>query len=130
MNQMNRRTLVKKIVLGVGGFLASTQIPGVISKALAAGLKLIDEKSIKRLKYSADVNKEKPTLKKWKEGDKCLNCKFYKRGKTEKDGQWDKEKKHEGVLHAKCTMVANKYVSREGWCKVYSWDKKKFPKKA
>ena len=128
--EMKRRTFLKTATYGLLSLPFLSQISGLATQAYAATLKMIDAKSIKRLKYVADSNKEKPVSKKFKKGDHCLNCKFYKRGSKETDGHWDKEKEHEKQWYAKCTMAANKYVARAGYCKVYSWDKKRFPVKA
>ena len=81
--------------------------------AAPEGLKKVakeGEKSEKRLSYVQDATTS--THKKYKAGDNCGNCKFYKTKKEE--GGW-----------APCNMLANRYVSSCGWCKSYKRDKKK-----
>ena len=68
-----------------------------------------ESKSAKRLKYITDATVSEH--KKYKKGDACGNCKFYKM-KKEKGG------------YAPCSMFANKYVTKCGWCKSYKKDKK------
>jgi len=67
--------------------------------------KMIDDKTAKRLQYVAKAEDAKAN-KKYKAGSNCENCKFYKADKGEPD--W-----------GKCTMAANRYVYKAGWCKSY-----------
>ena len=75
--------------------------------------KLIDPsgKTAKRLNFVANAPDAKDH-KKYKAGQICGNCKFYR-------------VKKEAEEHAPCSMVANKYVPACGWCKSYKVDKKK-----
>lgn len=75
--------------------------------------KMINDKTIKRLKYVAnaeDAKKGKAAgnkdYKKYADGSLCSNCKFFKADAGEPD--W-----------GKCTMAANRYVYKDGWCKSY-----------
>ncbi|MBT3585140.1 MAG: hypothetical protein HN509_09540 [Halobacteriovoraceae bacterium] len=69
-----------------------------------------DSKTAKRIKYVVDATASKH--KKYKKGNACKNCKFYK-VKKEENG------------YAPCQMAANKYVTTCGWCKQFKLDKKK-----
>ncbi|MCO4794235.1 MAG: high-potential iron-sulfur protein [Bacteriovoracaceae bacterium] len=75
--------------------------------------KLIDPtgKTAKRLKFVMNAPDAKDH-KKYKAGNLCGNCKFYKVKKEAQD-------------HAPCSMAGNKYVPACGWCKSYKIDKKK-----
>ncbi len=88
-----------------------TSIPEEITKKMAK------EKAKTRLKFVADATTS--THKKYEAGAACGNCKFYKTKIV--DGAITGEKGG----YAKCSMLANKYVSRCGWCKSYKKDKKK-----
>lgn len=82
------------------------------------GIKLAKEKAKARLKFVTDATTS--THKKYEAGAACGNCKFYKTKIV--DGKITKEVGG----YAKCSMLANKYVNRCGWCKSYKIDKKKF----
>ena len=110
---MNRRDLFK-FGAGIMAMVPFTKMAYASdSKAAActatpapAGVKVIDDKTTKRLKYvatstTADQN--------------CANCKWYKKSKKAgADNSW-----------AKCSMAGNKYVSGCGWCKQWKAIKKK-----
>lgn len=59
----------------------------------------------KGLEYVALASESKNA--KYKDGQNCANCKFYKADKANGG-------------YAPCTMMANKFVSSCGWCKSYS----------
>ena len=88
-----------------------TVVPEKIQKNLA------NDKAKARLEFVADATTS--TNKKYKAGAACGNCNFYKT-KVE-DGKITGE---EGG-YAKCSMLANKYVNRCGWCKSYKENKDK-----
>lgn len=91
-------------VLRVADVLAKAAMP----KSEKIKKKMINDKTAKRLDYvanAADAKKGK-SAKKYKEGNNCANCKFFKADKGEPD--W-----------GKCTMAANRYVYKGGWCKSY-----------
>ena len=100
-------------VLRVAEVFAKTAMP----KSEKIKKKMINDKTAKRLKYVADAkdaakgkaagNKD---YKKYTDGANCNNCKFFKADKGEP--AW-----------GKCTMAANRYVSKDGWCKSYRANK-------
>lgn len=105
---LTRRSLFKTVLsaVAVAPFLkvASTQ-------AAKAAKKLdITSKTATRLGFvvKAEDAKNGKFKKKYKEGANCANCRFYKKPK---DG-W-----------GKCSMVGNKLVNAEGWCKSHKLKK-------
>ena len=86
-------------------------IPDEIQKKMAK------EKAKTRLNFVTDATVS--THKKYEAGAACGNCKFYKT--KIKDGKLTGEIGGYG----KCSMLANKYVSRCGWCKSYKAHKEK-----
>ncbi|MGB0452275.1 MAG: high-potential iron-sulfur protein [Bacteriovoracaceae bacterium] len=84
------------------------------AKPAPKGKKVLKEgdKTAKRVKYVDNATTSKH--KKYKAGQLCSNCSFYKPKKKETDLGW-----------AKCPMVGNKYVSACGWCNKYKVNKKK-----
>jgi len=83
------------------------------------GIKLASEKAKARLKFVVDATTSTHKKYKKEEGHACGNCKFYKT--KIKDGKITGEKGG----YAKCSMLANKYVNRCGWCKSFKVHKKK-----
>lgn len=127
-NNLNRRNLFKLGAAAIvslpllkidrllaGEELAWDACPTVVPEKIQK--KLAKDKAKARLKFVADATTS--THKKYKPGAACGNCKFYKT--KVKDGKLVGE---EGG-YAKCSMLANKYVNRCGWCKSYKADKKK-----
>ena len=127
-NMFNRRNLFKLGVATIASIpllkisnliaaeseLAWDACPTVVPE----GLELAKEKAKTRLEFVADATTS--TNKKYEAGAACGNCKFYKtqieNGKlTGETGGY-----------AKCSMLANKYVNRCGWCKSYKQDKDKY----
>jgi len=96
--------------------LASDACPAAIPEAIKD--KLAKDKAKTRLKFVTDATSS--DHKKYTPGEACGNCKFYKT--KIKDGKITGE----SGSYAKCSMLANKYVNRCGWCKSYKKDKKKF----
>ena len=128
-NNLNRRSLFKlgaatiasipllkitNLFAADGEQLAWDACPTVVPE----GIKLAKEKAKTRLNFVANATTS--THKDYKDGAACGNCKFYK------------TKVKDGVLtgetggYAKCSMLANKYVNRCGWCKSYKQDKDKY----
>ena len=114
---MKRRDFFKKALLGLS---ALTVAPTVLAEACKAGAAPAGKKVAKnkeRLDYvlnAADAKDHKKYKKHAADNPNCGNCKFYepnKKGKANKeiDG------------YGRCAMMANKYVSKCGWCK--SWRK-------
>ncbi len=114
---MKRREFFKKALLGLSTLVAA---PSVLAEACKVGAAPAGKKVAKnkeRLDYVLVAGDAKGH-KKYKDGQNCGNCKFYepnKKGKAKKeiDG------------YGRCAMLANKYVSRCGWCKSYKAMKKK-----
>ena len=109
-DNINRRGFLVSLSLGA---LALALVPAkavlaAIPEALK-GKKILDVESkvAKRLKYVAQAKES--THKKYKAGQQCNNCTFYK-------------KPIEG--YGKCSLAGNRYVSGEGWCKQYRAVKK------
>lgn len=105
----NSRRSFLKLALGALAIAPALRI----ADAVAAGLKMIDDKTAKRLKYVADSAEAKKlkaggdkNYSKYADGSNCGNCKFYKADAGNKG-------------FGKCTMAANKHVSEKGWCKSY-----------
>ena len=115
----NRRNFLLKTLAGIALFpfaktasLLAKTCPSAAPKAEAIKKRLLDPagKTAKRLAYVVNAPDGKGH-KKWKEGDDCGNCKFYKAHKTEPD-------------YGRCSMAANRYVPVCGWCKSYLRNKK------
>ena len=117
MNKLNRRGFFKTLA----GTLAALPVLGTFNIVEAADAKECgdapaDKRVItpgegpaKRLDYVAVASESKND--KYKAGQDCSNCRFYKESK--KVGDW-----------APCAMMASKYVSACGWCKSYKEKKK------
>jgi len=110
----SRRNFFKKTLATVAivPFMGEAFAKACVMAAAPVGKKVLalTDKAAKRLKYILDATKS--THKKYKAGDACGNCKFYKL-------------KKEASGHAPCSMMGNKYVTTCGWCKSYRLDKKK-----
>ena len=127
-NNLNRRNLFKLgaaaivsiPVLRVGNLFAETAATATEELAWDACPIVVPEKIVKKLakeksktKLAFVANATTSTHKNYKDGAACGNCKFYK------------TKVKDNVItgeiggYAKCTMLANKYVNRCGWCKSY-----------
>ncbi|MCP4913166.1 MAG: hypothetical protein GY909_08600 [Oligoflexia bacterium] len=118
----SRRSFFKKALFGVASvaFLKSSETLAALAKSCPQGApttdkvkkKLLDytSKTAKRLNFVANSADAKGH-KKFKAGQNCANCKFYKADKKE-------------PVYGKCAMVANKYVPSCGWCKSYKPTKK------
>lgn len=110
----SRRNFFKKALAAVAfvPVMGEAFAKACTAGAAPAGKKIVGvaDKAAKRLKYVLDATTSKH--KKYKTGQFCGNCKFYKL-------------KKEATGHAPCSMMANKYVSSCGWCKSYRLDKKK-----
>lgn len=119
MENKTRRNFFKWTLTGIGAaaFLKTSDVYAKLACPQAAPTnakvvkKLLDynSKTAKRLKFVANAPDAKGE-KKYKEGENCANCNFYK-APIENYG--------------KCAMVANKYVPACGWCKSYKPMKKK-----
>lgn len=115
MKKMNRRELFKygaglmAMVPFTNMLFAEEKAAGCKITEAPAGVKVIDEKTAKRLAYVEDATKS--DNKKYTAGAACGNCKWYK-AKDPSDS-W-----------AKCSMAGNKYVTTCGWCKQYKANKK------
>lgn len=115
---MTRRTLFKSLIsTALLAPLASVvKVSAAMTDKIKAKLLDVNSKTAKRLHYvenAEDAAKGK-SAKKYKAGSLCENCNFYKA--DSKNPEW-----------GKCSMAANKYVSKDGWCKSYR--KKKVKKK-
>ncbi len=118
METKNNRRQFFKLLFGAVALAPILRVADVFAKAAMPKSekikkKMIDEKTAKRLKYveaAEDAKKGKAAankdFKKYTDGAMCSNCKFYKADKGEPD--W-----------GKCTMAANRYVYKTGWCKSY-----------
>lgn len=105
-SKLNRRSLFKSAMLGLTTFIA---VPKAFAAACAvspepAGKKVAKNKE--RLDYVVNADDAKGNAK-YKAGDNCANCKFYKADAGTPG-------------YGKCPMMANKYVSACGWCKSYA----------
>lgn len=118
MESKNNRRHFFKVALGAIALAPLLRMADVVAAAVMPKSdkikdKMIDEKTAKRLKYvadSAEAKKEKAAgnkdFSKFTDGSMCSNCKFNKADSGEPD--W-----------GKCTMAANRYVYKNGWCKSY-----------
>lgn len=127
-NKLNRRSLFKLGVATIAAFpllkiknlfadeLAWNACPTVVPEEIVKNL--ANDKAKARLEFVADATTS--TNKKYEAGSSCGNCKFYK---TKVDNG-----KLVGEIggYATCSMLANKYVNRCGWCKSFKQDKEKF----
>lgn len=122
MEKSNTRRQFFKLALGALALTPVLKVADVFAKAAmpksdAIKKKMINDKTAKRLKYvedSAEAKKGKDAgdkdYSKYADGSNCANCKFFKADKGEPD--W-----------GKCTMAANRYVYKNGWCKSYRANK-------
>lgn len=109
MENKNSRRQFFKIALGAIALTPFVRVADVLAAAMPKSdkikKKMIDDKTAKRLQY-VDNQKDAKANKAYKDGSMCGNCKFNKADKEEAD--W-----------GKCTMAANRYVYKDGWCKSY-----------
>ena len=108
MKSLDRRSMFKMMAASVLALPLMTKValanaakcgaPGAKAKA-----KLIDEKTAKRLGY-VEVASEAKGEKKYKEGDHCATCNFYKTPEGD---------------YGRCGMAGMKYVASCGWCKQF-----------
>ena len=126
-NNLNRRnlfklgaaTIVSVPLLKISNLFAAEEelawdacpIVAPVTDSKGNKIKYPNKKAIARLKYVENATTS--THKKYKAGSACGNCKFYK--SKIKEGKITDE---EGG-YAACSMLANGYVSRCGWCKSY-----------
>lgn len=110
MNSMNRRSLFK--VLGAGVLTLPFVTSVVLAEAKKCGApgpkaskKLLDpkDKTAIRLDY-VEVASDAKGKPKYKEGDNCVTCNFYKNPEGD---------------YGQCAMAAMKYVAACGWCKQF-----------
>lgn len=114
-----RRSFFKAAALGLSalpllnaGNAFAKACPQADPKDPKALKKLLDVKSKKATRLDYVANAVDSKHKKYKKGDDCGNCKFYKA-------------KKEVENYAPCSMVGNRYVASCGWCKSHKVDKKK-----
>ena len=113
---ITRRSLFKALcsTAVLAPFVSVLSVQAAMTDKIKKKLLDIKSKTAVRLDYvakAADATKTK-SAKKYKAGSLCDNCNFYKADK--KNPEW-----------GKCSMAANKYVSKDGWCKSYRAKKKK-----
>ncbi len=118
MEKSNTRRQFFKLAFGALALAPVLKVADAFAKAAmpkseAIKKKMINDKTAKRLKYVADAKEAKKgkaagnkDYKKYTDGSVCSNCKFFKADKGEPE--W-----------GKCTMAANRYVYKDGWCKSY-----------
>ncbi len=108
---MKRREFFTKALFGLSTLVVA---PKVLANACKAGAEPAGKKVAKnkeRLDYVVNAADAKGH-KKFKPDSNCGNCKFYEPNKKGK-----KDKEIDG--YGRCAMMANKYVTRCGWCKSY-----------
>jgi hypothetical protein len=111
---MKRRLFLKSIataLLATPFIKALAQDPKECPATAPADVKVVtaDTAPGKGLAYVALATESKH--EKYKAGQNCTNCKFYKADKANGG-------------YAPCTMMANKFVAGCGWCKSYTVLKK------
>ncbi len=110
---LNRRSAIKSLIFAVTGFTLlrnsfftseakATSCPA--EPPAGKNVQKVGEGMGKTQEYVTDTASLKHA--KYKTGDSCSNCKHYKKDKEEGG-------------YAPCIMMANKYVTSCGWCKVY-----------
>lgn len=110
MKSLDRRSMFKFIAASILAAPVMVQVAFAEAKKCgapgpAAAAKLLDpkDKTAQRLDYVTVASEAKGNPK-YKEGDNCLNCNFYKSPEGD---------------YGKCAMAAMKYVTACGWCKQY-----------
>ncbi len=109
MKSLDRRSVFKMMAASVLAlpFITKSAFAEAAAKCGAPGpkakAKLIDDKTAKRLDYVSVASEAKGNAK-YKEGDHCLTCNFYKTPEGD---------------YGRCSMAAMKYVAGCGWCKQF-----------
>jgi hypothetical protein len=113
---LSRRTLFKTLFSAalVAPLARFVPLSAAMTDKIKSKLLDIKSKTAVRLHYVAKAEdaKKGASKAKYKEGSNCENCNFYKAKKP--NLEW-----------GRCSMAANKYVSKDGWCKSYRAKKKK-----
>lgn len=107
MKSLDRRSMFKMMAASVLALPFMTKVAFAQDKKCGvpgekASAKLIDDKTAKRLDYVAVAGEAKGNPK-YKAGDHCSSCNFYKAPEGD---------------YGKCSMAGMRYVAGCGWCKM------------
>jgi High potential iron-sulfur protein len=107
--QIQRRTFLKKALLGVAAIPAAAAISRTAYADDDFPTLKEDETTAKAIAYVADASKvDAKAFPMYKPGQDCSNCKLYAGDK--------------GAPKGVCELVLGEYVLAKGWCK--SWEPK------